>query len=89
MQIRPGMPNTDVAVLPEEELHLPHLGLWIRLYYRQSEGQYGASDEDAATHDAHDAIRKVIRRAVEPFLKLEPGAVVRNCNYKWRDPSTK
>jgi RNA polymerase sigma factor (sigma-70 family) len=82
-EIMPGMPDTDTAVAPEEELHLPHLGLWIRLYY------YGVSDEDAATRDAHDAIRKVFRRAVEPFLKLEPGAVARDGNSKWRGPSRK
>ena len=81
-EIRPGIPESDVAVRPVEELHLPHLGLWIRLYYGQNEGV------DAATQDAHDAIRKVFRRAVEPFLKLEPGAVVRS--YKGRsDPSRK
>jgi hypothetical protein len=79
-EIKPGFPNTDVEIQPDEELHLPHLGLWIRLYYS------GAGEEDAATHDA---IRKVFRQAVEPFLKLEPGAVVRNCNYKWRDSSKK
>jgi hypothetical protein len=79
-EIRPGTPYTDVAVAPAEELHLPHLGLWIRLYYS------GPSDEAAATHDA---IRKVFRQAVEPFLKLEPGAAVRNCNDKGREPSRK
>jgi RNA polymerase sigma factor (sigma-70 family) len=88
-EIRPGLTNTDVAVGPEEELHLPHLGLWIRVYYRPGEGPFGASDEDAATHDAHDAIRKVFRQAVEPFLKLDPDAAVRNGNHKWRDPSRK
>jgi hypothetical protein len=72
-EIKPASPNTDVATQPDEELHLPHLGLWIRLY------NSGAGEEDATTHDA---IRKVFRQAVEPFLKLDPGAVVRNCNYK-------
>jgi hypothetical protein len=81
-EIRPGSPNTDVSIQPEEELHLPHLGLWIRLYYS------GASDEDAATHDA---IRKVFRQAVEPFLKLEPGADIKSYGrkYKASDPSRK
>jgi RNA polymerase sigma factor (sigma-70 family) len=80
-EIGPGMPYTDVATAPEEELHLPHLGLWIRLYCGQSE------DAGAAAHDAHDAIRTVFRRAVEPFLELEPGAAVRR--YKGSDSDRK
>ncbi|HEY7310078.1 MAG TPA: sigma-70 family RNA polymerase sigma factor [Gemmataceae bacterium] len=86
-EIRPGIPESDVAVGPVEELHLPHLGLWIRLYYLPHEGD-GASEEDGAIHDT---TRKVFRRAVEPFLKLEPGADVKNYGrkYKTSDPSRK
>jgi hypothetical protein len=84
-EIRPGSPDTDVATAPEEELHLPHLGIWIRLYCRRS----GAREEDAATHDTYEAIREVFVQAVEPFVKLEPGAVVKSYNDKGREPRGK
>jgi hypothetical protein len=63
----------ELAAQPDQEVHLPHLGLMITLYYRPSQD---GGLEDVSVH--HDAIRKVFGLAVEPLLKLEPGAAVRS-----------
>jgi hypothetical protein len=54
----------------DEQLYLPHLGLMIQLFYRPSE----LASNDRSVRQA--AIRKVFDQAVQPFLKLEPGAVI-------------
>ncbi len=62
----------DLCVVPDLEVYLPHLALRIDLYYRP--GQVGALEEVSLYRDA---VRKAFSTAVEPILKLEPGAAVR------------
>jgi hypothetical protein len=56
----------ELAVRPDQAIHLPHLGLMINAYYRpgQSGGEADVSPERAA-------IRKGIREAVGPLMELE------------------
>jgi hypothetical protein len=60
------------AAEPEQTVHLPRLGLRIVLHYRPAE--IGARKDASAERKT---IRKVFGEAVQPLLKLEPGAAVK------------
>ena len=63
--------NWEGAAIPDQKVHLPHLGLMIASYYRP--GKIGAL-EDISLH--RNAIRKAFSQSVQSLLKLEPDAVV-------------
>jgi hypothetical protein len=59
------------ALIPDQEVYLPHLGLIITsIYLPQNFNSKNISANQ-------QVIRKVFSQVVEPFLKLEPGASIR------------
>jgi len=62
-----------LAVIADQKLHLPQLGLMVQQYFRP--GQPGGLDDKSPEHKA---VQRAFKEQVEPLLKLEPGAAVTN-----------
>jgi len=56
----------SLAVIPDEVVHLPRLGLMVTAYYRP--GQLGGGGD---VSPEHASIRKSVREAVGPLVELE------------------